>query len=110
MRGLSLLLCAALIATSATTATGCWGYNSSSKNWAYAGNTLLIAGGAAAITADILTHDRMECPANQPPGSAYCSDFRLPFGGTLVAGALLLTAGIVGIVVNATRPTVKSSR
>jgi hypothetical protein len=107
MRGLSVLLCTALIATSAT---GCWGYNSSSKKWAYAGNTILIVGGAAAITADVLTHDRMECPANQPPGSTYCSDFRLPFGGPLVAGALLLTAGSVGIVVNATRPTVKTSR
>ena len=105
MRGLSLLLCVALIA-----GTGCFGYNSSSKGWAYAGNAVLMVGGAAAITADVLTHDRMECPPNPPPGSAYCSDFGLPFGGAMVAGTLLLTAGIVGIIINATRPTVKSSR
>lgn len=107
MRGLSVVLCAALIAS---TASGCFGYNPSAKKWAYAGNSVLMLGGAAAIATDVLTHERMECPPNPPPGSAYCSDFSLPFGGTMVAGVLLVTAGILGFIVNATRPTVKTSR
>jgi hypothetical protein len=40
----------------------------------------------------------------------YCNDFSTPFGGAAVAGTLLVTAGIVGIIINATRPTVKSTR
>lgn len=96
MRGVALVLCAAL-------STGCFGYNSSSKGWAYAGNTVLILGGAAAITGDVLTKD-------EPCMGTGCSDFDLPFGGAMVAGALLVTAGIAGMIINATRPTVKSSR
>ena len=110
MRGPSVLLCTLLAATVATASTGCFGYNSSAKKWAYAGDTLLVLGGAGAIAADVLTYERMECPANPAPGGAYCSDFSLPFGGAMVAGAVLVTAGIVGMIVNATRPTVKTSR
>lgn len=96
MRGVALVLCAALT-------PGCFGYNSSSKNWAYAGNTLLILGGGAAIASDILVKDEM-CVGTG------CTDFDPPFGGAMVAGAVLVTAGIVGMIINATRPTVKSSR
>lgn len=96
MRVVALVACAAL-------ATGCFGYNASAKKWAYVGDTVLVLGGAAAITTDVLT--------NEPPcmGTG-CPDFELPFGGATVAGAVLLTAGIVGMIVNATRSTVKTSR
>ena len=91
-------MCAAL-------ATGCFGYNSSAKKWAYAGNTVLMLGGGAAIAMDVLDHrDREMCTGTG------CTDFDPPFGGAAVAGALLVTAGIVGIVINATRDDVKTSR
>lgn len=96
MRGVALVACAALV-------TGCFGYNSSAKKWAYAGDTILILGGGAAIAADILATDEM-CTGTG------CTDFDPPFGGAMVAGALLVTSGIVGIVINATRPEVKTSR
>jgi hypothetical protein len=96
MRAVALLTCAVL-------ATGCFGYNSGAKKWAYVGDTILVVGGAAAITADILTKDEM-CTGTG------CPDFTLPFGGTTVAGTFLLTAGIGGFMINATRPTVKTSR
>ena len=96
MRGVALVLCAVL-------STGCFGYNSSAKGWSYAGNTVLILGGAAAITGDLLDKD-------EPCMGTGCSDFETPFGGAMVAGALLVTAGVVGMIINATRPTMKSSR
>jgi len=96
MRGVALVCIAAL-------ATGCFGYNSSAKKWSYVGDTVLILGGGAAIASDVLSDDAM-CTGTG------CSDFDTPFGGAAVAGALLVTAGIVGIVLNATRPTVKTSR
>jgi hypothetical protein len=96
MRAVALLTCAGL-------ATGCFGYNSGAKKWAYVGDTIFALGGAAAITADLLTKD-------EPCTGTGCPEFELPFGGATVAGAILLTAGIVGYVINATRPTVKTSR
>lgn len=84
-------------------ATGCFGYNSSSKKWAYAGNTILMLGGGGAIASDLLAEDTM-CVGTG------CSTFDPPFGGATVAGAVLITAGIIGIVINATRPTVKTTR
>ena len=96
MRPVALLACLAL-------ASGCFGYNSSAKNWAYAGDTILVLGGAAAVTADILSKDEM-CTGTG------CSTFDPPFGGAMVAGAVLITAGVVGMIVNGTRPTVKTSR
>jgi hypothetical protein len=96
MRGVALVLCASL-------ATGCFGYNSSSKGWAYAGNTVLLLGGAGAIAGDEHTTD-------EPCTGTGCTEYDPPFGGAMVAGILLVTAGIVGMVINATRPTVKSTR
>jgi len=93
-RVVALVTCAAL-------ATGCFGYNSSAKKWSYVGDTVLILGGGAAIAADLLTH--------KPCEGVDCN-FDPPFGGGTVAGALLVTAGIVGIIINATRSTVKTSR
>ncbi len=86
-------------------ASGCFGYNRSAKRWAYAGDTVLILGGAGAIAGDLLTRsDRAPAVPNiQEP---YAS----PITGGLVAGAWLVVVGVVGIVLNATRPDVKTSR
>ena len=96
MRGVALVACAAL-------ATGCFGYNASAKKWAYVGDTILVLGGAGAITADILATD-------EPCMGMGCAELDTPFGGAMVVGAVLVTAGIIGMIVNATRPTVKTSR
>jgi hypothetical protein len=83
--------------------TGCFGYNKSAKRWAYAGDSVLIVGGGAAIAGDLLTR----------PGPCMgdgCPRYTPPFSGALVAGAVLVTAGLVGIILNATRDTVKTSR
>ncbi len=80
---------------------GCFGYNSSAKKWAYVGDTLLIAGGGAAIGADFATRPG-PCTGNNCP-------YQAPVGGGVVAGAVLVTAGLIGIIYNATRPEVKAS-
>jgi hypothetical protein len=85
-------------------ASGCFGYNSSAKKWAYAGDTVLMLGGGAAIAADVLAKPE---PSNNPSAPM---TYEPPFGGGMVAGAILVTAGLIGIIVNATRPTVKTSR
>ena len=86
---------------SGTLCTGCFGYNSSAKGWAYLGDSLLIAGGGAAIGLGVT--DSSNCKAT----GASCYD--APVNGTTVAGALLVTAGLVGIIFNATRADVKIS-
>jgi hypothetical protein len=83
-------------------ATGCFGYSESAKKWAYAGDTILLVGGAGAVTADLLTHEACE--------GVGCSSFDPPFGGGTVAGVMLVTAGVIGMLVNATRTPVKTSR
>jgi ABC-type Mn2+/Zn2+ transport system permease subunit len=85
-------------------ASGCFGYNRSAKRWAYAGDTVLIVGGGGAIAGDLLTRE-----ACMPTPSVPCS-YEAPVSGVLVAGAVLVVAGLVGMIVNATRPTVKTSR
>jgi len=83
-------------------ATGCFGYSSSAKKWSYVGDTVLILGGSGAVAADLLTHE---------PCEGVNCEFDLPFGGGTVAGVLLVTAGIVGIILTATRDAPpKSSR
>lgn len=84
--------------------TGCFGYNKSAKRWAYVGDTVLILGGGGAIAADVLT--RTEPPACMGRDCPYES----PVSGAIVAGTMLVTAGLVGMVINATRPNVKTSR
>lgn len=84
--------------------TGCFGYNRSAKRWSYVGDTVLILGGGGAIAADLLTK------TDEPPCMGRACPYESPFSGTLLVGAMLVTAGIVGIIVNATRPIVKSSR
>lgn len=85
--------------------TGCFGYNKSAKRWAYVGDTVLILGGGGAIAADVLTKDE---PAPCMPGTM--CPYESPLSGAMVAGAVLVTAGLIGILVNATRPNVKTSR
>lgn len=91
----------ALIA-STTLLAGCFGYNSSAKRWAYVGDTLLILGGGAAIAADVTT--------KEPPCMGDNCLYKPSLHGGLVAGAVLVTAGLVGIVLNLTRDNVKTSR
>jgi hypothetical protein len=87
--------------------SGCFGYNKSAKRWSYAGNSVLIAGGGAAIAADLLSSDAA-CADMQSTGVA-CR-YSPPINGALVAGIVLVTAGVIGIVINATRPNVRTSR
>ena len=98
MRAVALLAILALI-------PGCFGYNPGAKKWAYAGNAVLIAGGGGAIAGDILAAPT-ECPNATSTNGCY----QPKFGGGMVAGVMLVTAGIIGIVINATRPTVKTGR
>lgn len=95
MRGLALVASAALL-------SGCFAYDPGAKKWAYVGNTVMIAGGGAAVATDILTHERCE--------GAGCPKFDPPFTGAAVAGAMLVTAGIIGLILTATREPVKTSR
>jgi hypothetical protein len=81
---------------------GCFGYNSSAKKWAYVGDALMIVGGGAAIALD-QTEKAEPCPS---AGGCYTA----PIGGGFVAGMVLVTAGVFGIIFNATRTNVKTSR
>ena len=83
----------------------CFGYNKSAKRWAYAGDTVLVLGGGAAIAGDLLTADD---PPMTMPGMKESYDPLV--SGALVAGVMLATAGLVGIIINATRPEQKTSR
>jgi len=96
MRVVSLVLCVALLA-------GCFGYSSSAKGWSYVGDAILIAGGGAAVAYDVTENKPAMC---EGAGCPYQSPLR---GGT-IAGALLIGAGLIGIIFNATRDTVKTSR
>ena len=84
---------------------GCFGYNSSAKKWAYVGDSVLISGGGAAIGADVATAG----PACMPAAGKVC-EYQSPIDGAILAGAILITAGLVGIIYNATRAEVKTSR
>lgn len=84
--------------------TGCFGYNKSAKRWAYAGDGVLILGGGGAIAADVLIG------GDPPPCAGRACPYESPISGAIVAGTMLVTAGLIGIVLNATRPNVKTSR
>jgi hypothetical protein len=98
---LVLALCAAL-------STGCFGYNPSAKRTAYVGNSLLIVGGGATLAAELLLAEDDGCPAGIP--TCMETDELSPITGPMVVGTMLITAGLVGIVLNLTRPTAKNSR
>lgn len=91
----------ALIA-SAALVSGCFGYNRSAKRWAYVADSVLVLGGGAAI-ADDLRNKEAPCTGDN---CLYHSSIH----GEMVAGVMLVVAGITGMLVNATRTEVKSSR
>jgi hypothetical protein len=91
----------ALIA-SITLLAGCFGYNKSAKRWAYVGDSVLILGGGAAIAIDV-TSKETPCMGDNCP-------YKSPIHGALVAGVVLAAAGVFGILFNATRTNVKTSR
>ena len=82
--------------------SGCFGYDPGAKKWAYVADTLLIVGGGAAIGADLATRPA----ACSGPTCTYAP----PIDGGLVAGAMMVSAGVIGIIYNATRSPVKTSR
>lgn len=94
---------AAMVA--AALASGCFGYNPSAKRWAYVGDTLLVLGGGGVIAADLTANDEACMPAT----GVVCG-YESPISGMLVTGAVLAAAGLFGMLFNATRPNVKSSR
>jgi hypothetical protein len=92
---------AAIAAIVALACGGCFGYTRGAKGWSYVGDAVLIAGGGAAIALDetqTSTCEGMGCPK-----------YTAPVSGGIVAGTVLITAGIVGILLNATRPKAKSA-
>ena len=84
-------------------ASGCFGYNRSAKRWSYVGDTILILGGGAAIAAD-------EATKPGPCTGPGCPEYQSSIGGALVVGAVLVAAGVFGMLFNATRDNVKTSR
>jgi hypothetical protein len=86
-------------------ATGCFGYNRSAKRWAYVGDTMLILGGGGVIALDLTA-------AKPDPGLTMTAadQYEPPFSGVFLAGVVLAAAGLFGIIFNATRPIVKTSR
>ena len=73
------------------------------------------AGAAAPFSTDGMS-DGGGLPVLGRNGSADCEErgpacpYQPLLSGTMVAGIVLATAGLVGIVINATRPEVKTSR
>src|SRR5262245_40493691 len=86
--------------------SGCFGYNPSAKRWAYVGNGVLILGGGAAIAVDVLNKDEPCMPDAMNNGCSY----RSPIHGAMIAGIVLVAAGAFGMLFNATRDNVKTSR
>lgn len=95
---MALVACAALLA-------GCFGYNSSAKKWAYVGDTVLLLGGGGALAYGI---QNKPAPCDDTTDSGACP-YHSEIRGPMVAGAVLIAAGIVGIIYTATRDNVKSS-
>jgi len=97
MKAVAVLACLALLA-------GCFGYNSSAKKWAYVGDTVLVVGGGTAIGLDV-TSSPDKCTST----TGICP-YNAPVGGAMIAGIVLVTAGLAGIIYNVTRAPVKTSR
>lgn len=96
----------ALIA-SITLLAGCFGYNPSARRWAYVGDSVLLVAGGATIGLDITQNKDAPCtPDAMNNGCSY----RAPLHGALIAGIVLAAAGAFGILFNATRDNVKTSR
>lgn len=102
--------CALAIFLSAVFSSGCIGYNRSAKRTAAVGDSLLILGGGAVIGAELLWGGEDSCNAANPNCRMSTQEDLGPVTGPLVAGTVLVTAGIVGLILNFTRPNVKTSR
>jgi hypothetical protein len=94
-RALALAMSLALLA-------GCFGYNRGAKGWSYVGDAVLLAAGGAAIAVD-------RTSSEEPCTGDNCQ-YKSPLSGLMVAGVVLAAAGLFGIVFNATRDEVKTSR
>jgi hypothetical protein len=99
----ALALVASIALLSGTALSGCFGYNRSAKRWAYAGDTVLILAGGGIIAADVTA-------PKEPPCTGDNCLYRSPIHGAMVAGAVLVAAGLAGVLFNATRDNVKTSR
>ena len=82
--------------------SGCCAYNRPAKRWAYVGDSALILGGGGAIALDVTSKDE-PCTGDNCP-------YKSPIHGAMIAGVVLVTAGLVGILFNATRANVKTTR
>lgn len=82
--------------------SGCFGYNKSAKRWAYVGDTVLVLAGGGVIASDVTTK-------TAPCTGDNCL-YQSPIHGQLVAGVVLVVAGLAGILFNITRDDVKTSR
>jgi hypothetical protein len=98
----ALIASIALVLLLATSLGGCFGYNSSAKRWSYVGDSVLILGGGAAVAIDVTSKD-------EPCTGDNCV-YRSSIHGTLIAGVVLIAAGLAGLVFTATRDNVKTSR
>ena len=78
---------------------GCFGYTKGAKAWSYVGNILLMGAGGAAIGLDYKSQPGCE--------SMGCSKYTAPVSDGVAIGSVAIAAGIVGIVLNATRPLAK---
>ena len=85
--------------------TGCFGYNQSARRWSYVGDSVLVLAGAAAIAIELTTKAE-PCMATATMPCPY----EAPVGGAMVAGVVLVAAGVFGMLFNATRPDVKTTR
>jgi hypothetical protein len=85
---------------------GCFGYNPSAKRWAYVGDAVLIAAGGATIALEVTSKPPPCMPDAMNNGCSY----RSSISGAMVAGAVLAAAGVFGVLFNATRDNVKTSR
>jgi hypothetical protein len=97
MKAVALVACVALL-------SGCFGYNSSAKKWAYVGDTVLIIGGGAAIGAEAVSK-----PDKCMPVMGGTCPYNAPVSGGMIAGIVLVTAGLAGIIYNVTRAPVKTN-
>ncbi len=101
-RAIATLVTAALVVAPVS---GCFGYNKSAKRWSYVGDTLLMLTGGGVIALDLTSSSE---PCMSGPGMP--CPYEAPLTGPLVAGAVLAAAGLFGMIFNATRPNVKTSR
>jgi hypothetical protein len=83
----------------------CVGYSRSGKKAAYVVNSLMIAGGGAAIAADVWLLKPKDCMDD--PG---CVEPASSLGGAMVLGTMLAVGGLVGIIFTATRKVPSTSR